>query len=257
MRRILAVTEYIFKQTFRNRILNVLIIFAIFGIGFSLVISELAQEVEIKMITDFGLFAIGIFGFLTLVLSITVQMFEETELKTISLIMVKPISRHEYIIGKYLGIVLTILMNVFFMFVTLMIIIKLKGGDPWDIRLMASCFSTFVSLSMLTSTALLLSTIATSVPGCVIFLFFVYVLGHLTVHLKHMSMMMNSAAAKALIDAVFYIIPNMELFNLKDKVNSMSALFSAQFIGITTAYAALYVIVTLSLASLVFDRKEF
>ena len=93
MNRILAVSEYIFKQSFRNRILNVLILFAVFAAMFSLAVSSLAQEAEVKMVVDFGLFAIEIFAFLTIVLSMTIQIFEETELKTLMVIMVKPIRR--------------------------------------------------------------------------------------------------------------------------------------------------------------------
>src|SRR5208337_3380920 len=122
MKKILAVSGYIFKQSFRNKILNMLIIFAIFSMGFSLIISLLAQESELKMVIDFGLFTIEIFSFLTIALSLAVQMFEETEMKTVSLMLVKPIKWHEYLIGKYLGIVFTLFLNILFMLVTMMVV---------------------------------------------------------------------------------------------------------------------------------------
>ena len=155
MRRILAVADYIFKQSFRNRMLNVLVVFAIFTIGFSVVISSLAQETEIKMVQDFGLFSISIFAFFTLLLSITIQMFEETELKTISMVIVKPVNRYEYLTGKFLGICATVFVNVFFMLAALMIVIKVSGGNPWDARLILSVFYSFLGTAMLSSTALL------------------------------------------------------------------------------------------------------
>ncbi|MBN2754051.1 MAG: ABC transporter permease subunit [Candidatus Goldbacteria bacterium] len=257
MRRIAAVAEYIFKQSFRNKILNVLIMFAVFGIGFALVISELAQEVEVKMVTDFGLFAIGLFGFLTLALSITVQMFEETELKTLSMILVKPVSRLEYLTGKYAGIVLTILMNVLLMLAALMAIIQIKGGDPWSLKLLTAAGLIFISLAVLASTALLLSIISTSVPGAVIFLFFVYILGHLTIHLKYLSENINNTAVNIVINIFYYLIPNLELFNLKDKIFSPSGLFSAQYLGLTLLYAALYSAATLMAAAYFFEKKEY
>jgi ABC-type transport system involved in multi-copper enzyme maturation permease subunit len=257
MKRILAVAEYIFKQSFRNKILNVLIIFAVFAIGFSLIISALAQEVELKMIKDFGLFSVSIFAFLTLALSITIQMFEETELKTMLVIMVKPVKRHEYIIGKYLGILATIFLNIILMLVTLMAIIKLKGGDPWDLQLIVSAGATFVSISIISSVALLLSTLATSVPGCVIYMFFTYVMGHLTVHLKNIAANVDNAAIKAAVDVVYYVFPNLELFNLKDKIYSAEGLFSLQYLGIITGYAVLYSAAVLLITSMIFEKKEF
>lgn len=257
MRRIMAVAGYIFKQSFRNRILNVLIIFAVFAIGFSLAISELAQEAEAKMVVDFGMFSINIFAFLTLVLSMAVQLFEETELKTISMIMVKPIRRYEYMIGKYLGIIATVLMNIVLMLAVLMVIIAFRGGDPWDLRLLLAALYSFMGVSILASTALLLSMIATTVPGCVIYLIFVYALGHLTIHLKNLAALTGNYIVKAVVDVIYYVVPNMELFNLKDKIYSAAGLFTPGYLGLVSLYSVLYIIITLTITSILFKKKEF
>ncbi|HDQ26303.1 MAG TPA: ABC transporter permease [bacterium] len=257
MRRIAAVAEYIFKQSFRNKILNVLILFAVFSIGFSLVVSELAQEVEIKMIKDFGLFAINLFAFLTLALALTVQLFEENELKTINLIMVKPVARHEYIAGKYLGIVFTILMNVILMLAALMLILWLKGENPWELGLLLQAMYIFLGTAVLASTAMILSVLATSVPGCIIFLFFFYILGHLTVHLKNIASQLDNALFQAAADIIYYLLPNLELFNLKDKIYTPEGLFSPQYLLPVIAYAVFYPVLSLVIASLIFRKKEF
>lgn len=257
MRRILAVAEYVFKQNFRNKILNILIIFAILGIGFSLFISELAQEVEIKMTKDFGLFTIAIFAFLTLILSLTIQLFEETELKTLSLVIVKPINRVEFIIGKFFGLILTIFMNILFMFITLLLIIKLRGGDPWDIKLFLSVAGTFLSLSILISVALLLSVITTSIPSCIIFLFFVYILGHITVHLKNLQYKITSPLINKIIDILYVVVPNLELFNLKDKIHTNFELFNTGYILLVLSYSIIYIAIMLILTIMIFNKKEF
>ncbi len=257
MKKILAVAEYIFKQSFRNKILNMLIIFAIFSMGFSLIISLLAQESELKMVIDFGLFAIEIFSFLTIALSLAVQMFEETEMKTVSLILVKPIKRYEYLMGKYLGVLFTLFLNILFMLITMMVVIKIKGGDPWSLKMLLAVLYIFISMCILTSTAILLEVVTTSVPSCIIFLFFVYVLGHLTVNLKHMMEQTQSQTVKMVIDIIYYVMPNMELFNLKDKIYTTEGLFLPQYFTIVSGYAVIYVAITLIAASLIFDKKEF
>ena len=257
MKRTLAVAEYIFKQSFRNKILNVLIIFAVFAIGFSYFISELAQEVELKMVKDFGLFAIEIFAFMTLMLSMTVQLYEETELKTINLVLVKPVKRFEYMIGKYLGIAATVLMNVLIMLLILMAIIKFRGGDAWDLRLILSAFYSFLGITILTSTALLLSALTTSVPTCIIYLFFIYILGHLTVHLKNIAAQLGNAVISVIVDVVYYVIPNLELFNLKDKIYSSEGLFSLPYFGVVMGYAVIYSVLTLIITTVIFNKREF
>jgi ABC-type transport system involved in multi-copper enzyme maturation permease subunit len=257
MKKILAVAGYIFKQSFRNKILNMLIIFAVFSMGFSLIISLLAQESELKMVVDFGLFTIEIFSFLTIALSLAVQMFEETEMKTVSLMLVKPIKRHEYLIGKYLGIVFTLFLNILFMLATMMVVIKLKGGDPWSLKMLLAVLYIFISMCILTSTAVLLEVVTTSVPSCIIFLFFVYVLGHLTVNLEHLMGQVQNQAVKIIIDVIYYVMPNMELFNLKDKIYTTEGLFLPRYFALVSGYAVIYVAISLTVASLIFDKKEF
>lgn len=257
MRRILAVADYIFKQSFRNRMLNVLVVFAILTIGFSVVISSLAQETEIKMVKDFGLFSISIFAFFTLLLSITIQMFEETELKTISMVIVKPINRYEYLTGKYLGICATIFMNVFFMLVALLFVINISGGDPWDPRLILSVFYSFLGTAMLSSVALLLAVVATNVPTCVIFLLLFYVLGHLTIHLKNIAMLSESAFFKTVADIIYYSVPNFEAFNLKDKIYSYDGFFAPEYLVLSLLYTLTYSVFALIIASHLFSKKEF
>ncbi|MFP4467320.1 MAG: ABC transporter permease [Candidatus Goldiibacteriota bacterium] len=257
MRKTFAAAEYVFKQSFRNKMLNVLIIFAVMAMGFSFFISELAQEVEMKMIKDFGLFAINIFAFLTLALSLTIQMFEETELKTLFMVIVKPIKRSEFIIGKYLGIIATIGMNMLLMFITLMIIIAVKGGNPWDIDLFVSVVMTFAGIAVLSSAGLLFSVIATSVPGAVIYLFLVYVLGHITVHLKNIVDKLDSVLLKVLTDIMYYLVPNLQLFNFKDRITSGLGGSDAGYAVFVVLYAVSYIAVMLVITGAVFKRKEF
>lgn len=257
MKSIIAVVEYIVKQNLRNKILNVLTIFSIFIVGFSLVISELAQEAEIRMLKDFGLFAISLLSFLILLLSITLQMFEETELKTMHIIMVKPLKRSEYISGKYLGTILTLFINILFMLSVLMIVIKVRGGEPWDLKLLLSVLFIFISISIISSIGVLFSVIATSVPGCILFLFLTYVLGHLTMHLKNLIINIENAFIKIFINIIYYIVPNLELFNLKNKIELDYGLLEPSFIGFIFLYSLSYIIVILFIAIKYFEKKEF
>ncbi len=257
MKAIFPVAGYIFRQSFRNRMLNVLIIFAVIAIGFSFFISELAQETEMKMVKDFGLFAIEIFAFLTLMLSVTIQLFEETELKTLSLVIVKPVKRYEFLIGKYLGITATVGLNVLLMLAALMAIIWVKGGEPWDPYIVLPVFYSFLGIAVLSSTALLLTMITTSVPSCVLSLFFIYILGHLSIHLKSIAEDTGGRMFIIAANAVYYIFPNLEFFNLKDRVYSGDGGLSPEYFGITAAYGIFYTALTLLAASVIFNRKEF
>jgi len=226
-------------------------------IGFSLAISELAQESEIRMLKDFGLFSISMLSFITLLLSVTLQMFEETELKTMHIIMVKPVKRSEYLIGKYLGIIFTLFMNILFMLIVLMIVIKLRESDPWDLKLLLSVFNIFVSICIISSVAVLFSVVATSVPGCILFLFFTYVLGHLTIHLKYLVINSENNLLKVAVDIIYYVVPNLELFNFKNRLESTYGLIDPSYITLVLLYSIFYVVAILLIAINYFKKKEF
>jgi Cu-processing system permease protein len=173
------------------------------------------------------------------------------------MVIVKPVNRYEYLTGKFLGICATIFMNVFFMLAALMTVIKATGGNPWDARLILSVFYSFLGTAMLSSTALLLSVIATNVPTCVVFLLFFYVLGHLTIHLKHIAALSGNGLFKMLADVIYYTVPNFEAFNLKDKIYSYEGFFAPEYLGVSLLYTVTYAAFTLVLASYIFSKKEF
>ena len=113
--RIWAVALNTFKETIRNRVLLNILIFAVALILLSLVVGEWSMYQQVKVIKDFGLSAMSIFGLLIAVFIGIRLMVQELEQKTIYLIVSKPIRRWEFVFGKYLGLSITLALNVFLM----------------------------------------------------------------------------------------------------------------------------------------------
>lgn len=101
----------IFRQLLRNRILSVLFMFALALAGITLFLADLGTEAEDRLSRDFGLLAMEWIGFFTVLLAQLVLLFEETELKTISILLVKPIRRWQYLFGKVVGSILLLGLN--------------------------------------------------------------------------------------------------------------------------------------------------
>src|SRR4029450_7537202 len=111
MRAILAIAQNTFREAIRDRILYLLLVFALLMIAASRVVSVLTVGDEDKTINDLGLAAIGLFGVLTAIFVGIGLVFKEIDRRTIYTIVTKPIHRHQFIIGKYLGLVLTLAVN--------------------------------------------------------------------------------------------------------------------------------------------------
>lgn len=122
MLKILAIARNTFKEAVRNRILYILLIFALLIMASSGVISDLTIAAKDKMIKDLGLASINFFGLLIAVFVGIGLVYNEMDKKTIYTIISKPIDRYQFILGKYGGLLLTIyvmvlIMTAFFLFV--------------------------------------------------------------------------------------------------------------------------------------------
>src|SRR5262245_35735583 len=103
MAEIWVIGANIFRQLMRNRILVVLLLFALALVGVAVFLGDLGQVAEERLSRDFGLLAVEWVGFATVLACHLVLLFEETELRTIAILFVKPIRRWQYMAGKVLG----------------------------------------------------------------------------------------------------------------------------------------------------------
>lgn len=122
MQKVLAIARNTFKEAVRNRVLYILLIFALLIMASSGVISDLTIAAQDKIIKDLGLASINFFGLLIAVFVGIGLVYNEMDKKTIYTIISKPIDRYQFILGKYGGLLLTIyvitlIMTLFFLFV--------------------------------------------------------------------------------------------------------------------------------------------
>ncbi len=115
MREILAIAKNTFKEAIRNRILYVILIFALLLIMFSGVLSELTISSRDQIIKDMGFAAINLFGVAIAVFVGVSLVYNELEKKTIYTIVSKPIGRWQFLLGKYFGLLLTVWVNMLVM----------------------------------------------------------------------------------------------------------------------------------------------
>ena len=121
MDRILAIAGNTLRETNRNRVMYVLLLFAILMILGSVTMGKLALRDQAILIKDLGLAAISLFGMIIAVyLGVTV-VHRELEQKTVYFIIPKPLHRTEFLLGKFLGMCATlaiqivVMSSVFFM----------------------------------------------------------------------------------------------------------------------------------------------
>jgi ABC-type transport system involved in multi-copper enzyme maturation permease subunit len=83
--------------------LYLIVFFGVILIVFSLLLASLSLGQKDKIILDFGLAMIEVFGIVSVVFVGSQILFKEIEGKTIYLILSKPIKRSAFILGKFIG----------------------------------------------------------------------------------------------------------------------------------------------------------
>jgi Cu-processing system permease protein len=104
----LAVAVNTFREAVRDRVLHGVLGLALAFLLFTLALAELALDQQRRVVLDLGLSSISLFSVIMSVFLGSSLLYKEIERKTLYVILPKPIRRHEFLLGKYFGIVLTV-----------------------------------------------------------------------------------------------------------------------------------------------------
>jgi len=252
--RIRAIAVNTFREAIRDRVLYSLIFFALLMIGSSALLGTLTIGEQVKVIKDLGLASISIFGLFIAIFVGIGLVYKEIERRTIYTIIAKPIQRYEFLVGKYLGLVLTLLVEVTVMALGFSIFVTLYEGF-FDPALLKAILLTLFELMVVTAIAVLFSSFSTpALSG--MFTLGCYVIGHLTEDLRNFGAASNNIAAERLTQFLYYLLPNLENFNVRGKVVHQIPV-SGEYMAFAILYGLLYLSLLLLVATMIFQSRDF
>jgi ABC-type transport system involved in multi-copper enzyme maturation permease subunit len=263
MHKIFIIAYNTFRETIRDKILYNLLIFALLIIMGGYLLSTLTLGEQGKIILDLGLGSMNLFGVLIAIFVGIGLVSKEIERKTIYTIVSKPVARYQFLIGKYFGLVLTLFVNIFIMVVGFYFSFYLQKTGWFflqapevhlSIGFYQAVFLIFIELMLVTGVAILFSTFTTTTLAA-IFTMFIYVIGHLIGTVKEIGSKLDPFS-KGLLDVVYYLLPNLEKFNIKSEVVHQIPI-SNKYLIMSTLYGILYISALLLLACLVFQKRDF
>lgn len=251
--KVLSIALNTFRENLRDKLLYNLLVFALLMIGSSLLLMRLTLGEFHRLLLDAGLGSINIFGVLIAIFVGIGLVNKEIEKKTIYTIVSKPVARYQFLMGKYLGLTITLFVNTLIMAGGLLLVLKAQDV-PIDSMLFQALGLIFVEFMVITAVALLCSTF-TSATLSAIFTLAVYVVGHLTADLKMLGAKMGEGG-QVLLNGLYYVLPNLERFNLKGHVIHRLEVPGTDLLLIV-AYGLTYVTFLLVSASIIFQRRDF
>lgn len=254
MRKVLAIALNTFRETVRDKILYTLLVFAFAMIGSAAILIGISVRAEGRILQDLGLAAISLIGVLMAIFVGITLVYKEVDRRTVFTVLSKPIERYQFILGKYLGLLTTLLVNVAAMAAGLLLLARGLGG-PWVWILLPAIWLIYVELAVVTALAVLFSAFTTPVLSAT-FTLCLFVIGRLSGDLVTLLSQMGGAALRWTAVALYYLLPNLGLFDIKGQVVLGQAPDPGWVMG-ATAYGFLYAVFLLAGTALIFQRRDF
>jgi len=255
--RVTAIARNAFREAVRDRVLYNLVLFVLLLIVGAIFLGELSDAQESKIIIDLGLSAMLLFGvFISIFVGVGL-VYKEIERRTIYAIFSKPVGRGEFLVGKYLGLCLTLLVNVLVMGlgVSLALLYVRRGWDTSILMIWPAILLIYVELMILTAVALLFSAFSSPALSALM-TFFLFIIGHFSADLKTFAASMGTTSARYLFGALFYLLPNLSNYSYITPAAHGQTPGPAVFFA-SLAYALIYITVLLAAATLIFNRRNF
>jgi len=252
---VLAIAKSTFKETIRQRVLLILLVFGIVVISSSFLFSYMRAGEEQKFVADLGLGAMLFFGLLMAVVLGAFMIPTDIERRIVFTILSKPVRRIDFILGKFLGGIATILLNVLLMGLAFVIVYYFKNNHQLDLTTVKSVLMIFCELALVLSIAVTVSTVST--PWfTVIFTMFVYFLGAMNEALAYIARHAEQQVVKLGMWLLSALIPHIENFDLRQKLlldEPVPWLYLVKVGG----YSLIYIVVMMAIAYLLFNEREF
>ncbi len=253
MRAIRIIAVNTFREALRDKVLYLFLGFAVLLMASSKVFGILTVGDQDKIIKDLGLAGIQFFLMLIAVMMSVILISREIDSKTVYFILAKPVRRWQFLLGKYTGLMATVLVNLVLMTLVLVFFVWLYGGG-FDPRLFLATGMIGVEMAVLVAFATLFSVLTKPILGSV-FTLAVFVVGHLSQDLWLLTRHLPGSLGRTIVSVLYYLVPNLERFNLKTEVVHQLPI-PAGAVGLAVVYGCFFTALVLVLACFRFEGKD-
>lgn len=244
------------QESLRSRFHVLSVVFIVVMLSVSLLFGLLAVDQELRVLVDFGLGFIELIGVAGGVYAAATTILRELETKTIYLILTRPVSRTQYLLGRFCGLQLCVLAALAFMACFHLMLLLAKGWS-WQPFYLKALAGIYLKILITTALALFLALFSSSVLTALVITAILWALGHFLPEIRHLIEEGAPRAAILPLKILSYLLPDLQLFNLRDRLTMTSLAGPEAPFWVWLAYCAGYASAWLSLSRLLMRRKEF
>lgn len=253
MKNILVIARNTFRLEVRDRIMIGILVFALGYMLITLFLADLVLK-ELPMVKSFGLTGVYFFNAITALFLGTTSFFKDVDRKVVYFILSKPVSRAQFLLGKFLGLCGVLLLTSAVLAVAYLGVVAYEGGGFNALGLLAIGMQ-YLEMALFLSFAIFVSTFSSSLLS-IVYTSAIFFMGHVVSALLEDAQALRLAGMKLFfVRALYYIFPNLEKFDVRNVAIYSVAEPAASFF-LAVIYAGVYITLLLWLAVWIFNRKE-
>ncbi len=213
MNRLWALAANTFREAIRDRILYSILFFAVGLLMLSLALEDLTIGDQDKVVRSVAQGSVDIFGSIIAMFLGVSLVWKELDAKTVYTVISKPIPRWMFVIGKYLGLLLTLAVEVLILSGTYTALMLYHQGFPPPV-VFVSMALLMVELALLTAWATLFSTYSAPMTASA-FTLAIFVIGHLADDIWLYGRQAESPAVQQIARVLYWLLPNFEVLSIR------------------------------------------
>jgi ABC-type transport system involved in multi-copper enzyme maturation permease subunit len=244
------------RETLRERLLYNLVLFGVVLVGASLTISSLTLGEQFRIIADIGTSTTQLVGTVISVFLGVAIIAREIDRRTAYAVLARPVSRGAFVTGKALGLLVVIALNVAVMAAVTALMLLVHARDPRFLGsgFVAAFWLMIVQFAVCVGFATFFACVTTPTLAVVLTLGCVLA-GHLFAEVRGFWLSAKQVQMKQLVSLLDYVLPNMGLLDAKEALTYGDPVHLGSIV-LRSAYGLGYAGVLLTLAALVFSRKD-
>ena len=255
--RISVIATNVFREMVRDRILYILGFYIFILATALLLLREVSGSADNKMFLDLGLAAMAVLGLVVAVFIGTGLVNKEIEKRTLLVFIAKPISRSEFVIGKYLGLVAVLTSLVAVMTVIYLVFLQVGNINHQTASIFISAIFLVLQLCLISAVAITFGIVSNSLLATPLTIA-VYFIGNITQDILEFGRLSNNSGFERFAQGLYLVLPDLSRLDLKnDAVYGLQALPDFTTLVSNGLYGIFYSLMLIAIAILIFSQREF
>ncbi|MGF1458842.1 MAG: ABC transporter permease [Leptolyngbyaceae cyanobacterium] len=255
--RVWVVATNVFKEVIRDRILYLVAVYAVLLFAAAALLPSVAASTQDKITLDLGLAGMHLLGLLVTVFVGTSLISKEIEKRTVLVLIAKPISRLEFVLGKHFGLtaVLAVLLGLLTIIYVVVLALNQIPFNGWSLAI--AVLFMLLEMTLIAAAALLFSVFTSPLLATLLTLG-IYLMGHLSQDIVALGKLSENAGLQKAANGIYLFLPDLERLNFRNEaIYGFALLPSSVELTSHLLYGIVYTGLLLSITVLIFARRQF